>query len=168
MKFAYLYLNLNYVLDNFNKFSVIYCILCCVLFGELGWANTVVWGPNLSYVLYIQKCCFNCRSGSTFKVERYPFYRADSVEFSTDFSSNVIQTYIKNSCPIGLYLVESVSSILQFYHILESSCIYLIILFYFFQSKSLNKYYLFQIAPGLELLHRGIRERIVRHAQPVS
>ena len=46
------------MLDNFNKLSVIYCIMCCVLFGELGWANTVVWGLNLSYVRYILEVCF--------------------------------------------------------------------------------------------------------------
>ena len=38
---------------------------------------------------------------------------------------------------IGLYLVESVSSILQFYHILESSYIYLIILFYEHEFKEI-------------------------------
>ena len=32
--------------------------MCCVLFGELGWVNAVVWGPNLSYVLYILEVCF--------------------------------------------------------------------------------------------------------------
>ena len=46
------------MLDNVNKLSVIYCKMCCVLFGELGWVNAVVWGPNLSYVLYILEVYF--------------------------------------------------------------------------------------------------------------
>ena len=40
--------------------------------------------PELCAVYY--RSMFYCRSDSTFKVERCPFYREDSVEFSTGFS----------------------------------------------------------------------------------
>ena len=52
----------------------------------LGWAYTVVGGPTWDLSAVYFGSVVYCRSDSTFKVERYPFYRGDSVEFSTDFS----------------------------------------------------------------------------------
>ena len=47
---------------------------------------TVVWRPTGDEMTVNIRSVVYCRSDSTFKVERCPFYKGDSVEFSTDFS----------------------------------------------------------------------------------
>ena len=60
--------------------------MCCVLVGELGWAMLSFGGAQPELCAAYSRSMFYCRSGSTFKVERCPFYRGDSVEFLTGFS----------------------------------------------------------------------------------
>ena len=103
---------------------------------DFGRANSVVWRPTLV------GCLWNFRS-IFLQVWLYFLSREMSVlqrRLCRIFDRFLVKRDIDlywNSCLIGLYLVESVSSIFQFYHNLESSYIYLIILFYEHEFKEI-------------------------------